>query len=261
LPSLALPSVPRPDVDRRRVLAILELVNPVYAEQLDRWTRVAADALGASAGFVLLLDDPGRSLGCSQGAAAWTADPRRAPLTHSFCQWVVGHGRPVAIDDARRSGPLQRGIDVSAQQLRHPELQTIIADALKATRLSADRLYVEITETALLASDATTEQNVRGLDAMGVHIALDDFGTGYSSLAVLKAYPIKAIKIDRSFIDGLPEDHDNAAIVTALIGMAKSLGLGVVAEGVETARQYAALRDLGCDLAQGYLVGRPVGHP
>jgi diguanylate cyclase (GGDEF)-like protein len=153
---------------------------------------------------------------------------------------------------------MQLGINVSAQQLRNPDLQAIVADALRATGLNAERLYVEITETALLASDETTAQNVRGLDAMGVHIALDDFGTGYSSLAVLKAYPIKAIKIDRSFIDGLPEDHDNAAIVTALVGMAKSLGLGVVAEGVETARQHAALRALGCDLAQGYLVGRPV---
>ncbi len=153
---------------------------------------------------------------------------------------------------------MQLGINVSAQQLRNPGLPTIVADALRARDLSADRLYVEITETALLASDDTTGQNVRALAAMGVHIALDDFGTGYSSLAVLKAYPIDAIKIDRSFIDGLPEDHDNAAIVTALIGMAKSLGLCVVAEGVETSRQHAALRELNCDLAQGYLVGRPV---
>jgi diguanylate cyclase (GGDEF)-like protein len=153
---------------------------------------------------------------------------------------------------------MQLGINVSAQQLRNPDLQMIVSDALQAWSLGADRLYVEITETSLLASDETTEQNVRGLDAMGVRVALDDFGTGYSSLAVLKAYPIKAIKIDRSFVDGLPEDHDNRAIVTALVGMAKSLGLAVVAEGVETRRQYAALRDLGCDMAQGYLVGRPV---
>jgi diguanylate cyclase (GGDEF)-like protein len=157
--------------------------------------------------------------------------------------------------------PLQLGINVSAQQLRDPAMAASVAGALRTHGLSADRLYIEITETALLASDDTTIQTVRALDAMGAHIALDDFGTGYSSLAVLKRHPIKAIKIDRSFVDGLTRNHDDLAIVTALLGMARSLGLGTVAEGVETIAQYDLLRELGCDFAQGYLTGRPAAVP
>jgi diguanylate cyclase (GGDEF)-like protein len=153
--------------------------------------------------------------------------------------------------------PLQLGINISAQQLRDPGLAASVAGALRVHGLSADRLYIEITETALLASDDTTIETVRALDAMGAHIALDDFGTGYSSLAILKRHPIKAIKIDRSFVDGITRNREDLAIVTALLGMARGLGLGTVAEGVETTAQYDLLRELGCDFAQGYLTGRP----
>lgn len=153
---------------------------------------------------------------------------------------------------------VQLGINVSAQQLRDPGLPGLVKNTLTAHGLGTDRLYIEITETALLASDDTTERTVRELDAMGVHVALDDFGTGYSSLAVLKRYPIRAIKIDRSFINGLADDRDDLAIVTGLIRIGQSLGLTTVAEGVETQAQYDVLRELGCDFGQGYCIGRPV---
>jgi EAL domain-containing protein (putative c-di-GMP-specific phosphodiesterase class I) len=117
---------------------------------------------------------------------------------------------------------------------------------------------VELTESALMAEPERASAVLRTLSAMGVRLAIDDFGTGYSSLSYLKRFPARTVKIDRSFIDGLPGDNDDRAITQAVIAMAHSLGLLVVAEGVETAQQLAALRALGCDQAQGYLLGRPM---
>lgn len=159
---------------------------------------------------------------------------------------------------ARAHGPaIHLAVNVSAQQLHDPGLPRGVAEVLTAHGLSPDQLALEVTETALLSVDAGTATTVEGLDAMGVQVVLDDFGTGYSSPTILKRHPIAAIKLDRSFVDGIPGNRDDVAIVTALVGMAKGLGLQIVAEGIETPEQFAILRDLGCDRAQGYLVGRP----
>ncbi|MDQ3631696.1 MAG: EAL domain-containing protein [Actinomycetota bacterium] len=158
---------------------------------------------------------------------------------------------------AQHGDDIHLAVNVSARQLSDPGLPGLFTRTLAEHGLAADRLFVEITETALIGSDPTTTETVRALDAMGARVALDDFGTGYSSLAMLNRHPISLIKIDRSFIDGLPEDHGSLAIVTALIGMGSALGLAIVAEGIETQRQYDTLHDLGCDYAQGYLLGRP----
>ena len=98
----------------------------------------------------------------------------------------------------------------------------------------------------------------RELRALGVHFSIDDFGTGYSSMSYLKRFPIRTLKIDQSFVRGLPEDPDDAAIVTAIISMARSLRVEVVAEGVETQAQREYLSELGCDQLQGYHLGRPM---
>jgi EAL domain-containing protein (putative c-di-GMP-specific phosphodiesterase class I) len=118
---------------------------------------------------------------------------------------------------------------------------------------------LEITVRVLLDAAESTVETLRELRALGLHLAIDDFGTGYSSLSYLKRFPVDVLKIDRSFVDGLGEDSEDQAIVTAVIGMAHALGLRVVAEGVEREIQLDELRRLRCDAVQGYLTGRP--HP
>ena len=153
--------------------------------------------------------------------------------------------------------PLDVAVNVSPRQLRDPEFPERVAEALEEVDLPAEQLVIEITETALLGPEPTIVRNLRSLRELGVRLALDDFGTGFSSLSMLKDHPIDIIKIDRSFVAGLPHDESSAAIVSAVIGMAHALGRTVTAEGIETAEQLAFLRALGCDQAQGYLYGKP----
>jgi diguanylate cyclase (GGDEF)-like protein/PAS domain S-box-containing protein len=149
-------------------------------------------------------------------------------------------------------------VNLSARQLVSETLVDEVADALATWQLDAGALEVEITESVLMADPERANRTLQGLHALGVHIAIDDFGTGYSSLAYLKRFPAQTVKIDRSFVSGLPDDRDDAAITQAVVAMAHSLALEVVAEGVETAAQLDFLRRLGCDGAQGYLIGRPM---
>jgi EAL domain-containing protein (putative c-di-GMP-specific phosphodiesterase class I) len=149
------------------------------------------------------------------------------------------------------------GVNVSPRQLRHPAFLAAVDQALADSGLEGPTLVVEITETALLGSDPATAHAIMALRERGVHLVLDDFGTGFSSLSMLKEQPIDGIKIDRSFVAGLPEDTSSGAIVAAVVGMAHALGRTVTAEGIETSEQLAFLKALGCDLAQGYLVSRP----
>jgi EAL domain-containing protein (putative c-di-GMP-specific phosphodiesterase class I) len=129
---------------------------------------------------------------------------------------------------------------------------------LASTGLPAERLSLELTESALIDGNPTTARTLDQLTALGVQIGLDDFGTGFSSLAYLKRFPIDFVKIDRTFTDGLGTDDNDTAIVRATIALAHSLGLRVVAEGVETVAQRDLLRELGCDFGQGYLFAKPL---
>jgi EAL domain-containing protein (putative c-di-GMP-specific phosphodiesterase class I) len=152
------------------------------------------------------------------------------------------------------------GVNVSPRQLRDPGFTDLVRRTLAATGLTGGRLVVEITETALLGSDPATVAALADLKSLGAKLALDDFGTGFSSLSMVKDHPIDGIKIDRSFVQGLPSDERSAAIVSAVVGMAKGLGRRVTAEGIETAEQLAFLKDVGCTYGQGYLLGRPVPY-
>jgi len=149
-------------------------------------------------------------------------------------------------------------VNLSARQFVSDTLVEDLVHALALYGLAPPDLEVELTESVLMADPQRANEVLGQLHAMGVRISIDDFGTGYSSLSYLKRFPAHTVKIDRSFISGLPSDPDDTAITQAVIAMAHSLGLTVVAEGVETAEQLSLLRDLGCDEAQGYLLGRPM---
>jgi EAL domain-containing protein (putative c-di-GMP-specific phosphodiesterase class I) len=133
-----------------------------------------------------------------------------------------------------------------------------IARAIEEHGISADLLEIEITESTLMSAVSETNLILRELRDLGVHVAIDDFGTGYCSLAYLKRFPIDTLKIDSAFIRDLTVDTDDAAITAAIINMAHSLKLRVVAEGVETIEQIEFLRDHHCDEIQGYYVSRPL---
>jgi len=149
-------------------------------------------------------------------------------------------------------------VNLSARQFVSDTLVDDIEAALAAHQVQPAELAVELTESVLMADPERASHVLRQLHQLGIRISIDDFGTGYSSLSYLKRFPAATVKIDRSFIAGLPGDRDDVAITEAVIAMAHSLGLNVVAEGVETAEQLDTLRRLRCDEAQGYLLGRPM---
>jgi EAL domain-containing protein (putative c-di-GMP-specific phosphodiesterase class I) len=134
-----------------------------------------------------------------------------------------------------------------------------IERCLAQSGLEPTALELEITERLLMSDSETVLPMLSALNAMGVRISVDDFGTGYSSLSYLKRFPLHNLKIDRSFVAGLPDHRDSIAITQAVVAMAHSLGMNVTAEGVETAEQAAFLRAIDCDKQQGYLYSRPVG--
>ena len=150
------------------------------------------------------------------------------------------------------------GVNLSARQFHDGNLPSVVNLALARSGLSPSRLELEITESILMSQSERSVQKLRDFDLLGVRMAIDDFGTGYSSLGYLKRFPVSTLKVDRSFVHDVARDVDDRAIVTAIVAMAKSLGLSVTAEGVERQEQVAFLRDLGCDNAQGYLYGRPM---
>jgi diguanylate cyclase (GGDEF)-like protein len=154
--------------------------------------------------------------------------------------------------------PLFVSVNVSPRQLRSGDLPRVVAACLAETGLSPQQLHLELTETAVIGDEIHAGNLLSRLRETGVKVWLDDFGTGFSGLSHLRRVPVDGVKIDRSFIADLLRDPDDLALTTAIIAMAHSLGIIVVAEGVEKEGQYALLRERGCDLAQGYWIGHPV---
>jgi diguanylate cyclase (GGDEF)-like protein len=158
-------------------------------------------------------------------------------------------------DDGLR---MRVAINLSAHQLRHAELPQRVAAALRRHQINPDLLTCEITESVAMEDTAATAKAFADLAAVGVHISIDDFGSGYSSLAYLRKLPANELKIDRSFVLDLEQSAEARKIAEAVVQLAQSLNLKVVAEGVETDAQYRILREFGCDQLQGYLFARPM---
>jgi diguanylate cyclase (GGDEF)-like protein/PAS domain S-box-containing protein len=175
--------------------------------------------------------------------------------------WALGEACLRAAELQRtcpQSPPLRVAVNLSARQLQSSAILDEVREALDEAGLDASSLTIEITETVMMADMELSVAKLRSLKELGVVLAIDDFGTGYSSLNYLRRFPVDVLKIDKSFIDGLIEGGEAAALTAAVIDLARILGLRTVAEGVRRADQAMRLRELGCDLAQGELFSMPI---
>ena len=204
-------------------------------EALLRWRRLGGPALDPEA-FLPVAEESG--------------------LIIPIGSWVLEHACREGSALATETGTWI-SVNLSARQVAQHDLLSVVAGALRAGHLSPSSLCLELTETALLGVTPAIVTNLQQLDELGVRLVLDDFGTGYSSFQHLKDFPIDMVKIDRSFVANLGRGEQDAAIVESVVSMASALGLGVIAEGVESEAQADALRRLGCPLAQGYYFGPP----
>lgn len=211
----------------------------VGVEALVRWNHPTLGELGADK-FIPLAEDNGMVLPIGR----WVL--RRA------CEQVMGWLARGLVDSS-----FMLRVNLSARQFEDPRLIDDISRLLSETGFDPRRLCLEITETALMRDVDEALVVLTELHDLGIELAVDDFGTGYSSLSMLKRFPIKVLKIDRSFVDGLPGDANDLAIVNTILSLATNLGLVTTAEGVESQEQREALMQMGCPTAQGYLFARP----
>jgi diguanylate cyclase (GGDEF)-like protein/PAS domain S-box-containing protein len=222
---------------------IFELVEcrAVGVEALLRWQHPTRGLLGPDA-FIDVAEDSGLIV------------PIGAWVLAEACRQVRAWNE--VLDEAH---PLRLSVNLSARQLAEPGLLATVRDTLLGAGIDPHRLdlSLEITEALVLHDPETAALRLGELRAIGVQFAIDDFGTGYSSLAYLRRFPVSIVKVDSPFVAGLGIDEHDEAIVSAVVRLAHTLGLQVVAEGVETELQLAHLRAMGCDYAQGFLLGRP----
>ena len=149
-------------------------------------------------------------------------------------------------------------VNVSPRQLSDSNFPAIVSEAITRSGVSPQLLWLEVTESVMITEPELALATLRRLRSLGVRMALDDFGTGYSSLSLLQKFPLQRIKIDRAFVQGVADNPNDRSLVRTIVAMGRSLGLDIVAEGVETVHQLQVLSDLGCTKAQGYLISHPV---
>ena len=237
----------------RRLLEV-DLRQAVIEEQFDVYYQpLVNSADGAVSGFEALLRWPHPTRGMiSPGEFVPLAE--ELGLISTIGLWVLD--RACADATAWPDG-VKVAVNLSALQFRNRNLARCVAAALERSGLACERLELEITESLLLQDSETTLAILHEIRALGVRISMDDFGTGYSSLSYLRLFPFDKIKIDQSFIRSLDASGEGMAIIRAVVGLGRALGMGVVAEGVETQEQFDLLRREGCDQIQGYLISRP----
>jgi diguanylate cyclase (GGDEF)-like protein len=194
----------------------------------------------------------------------WIAPGDFIPLAESsdlivgIGHWVLGEAcRQLSAWRLEGIGGISIAVNLSARQFRQPDLLATIQRAVTANGLQPGQLDIELTESLVMSDADRSVESLEALHRSGFQIAVDDFGTGYSSMSYLKRLPVRKLKIDRSFVSDLGADLKSDAIVRSVISLAHGLGMVVIAEGVETARQLECLRDFGCDQYQGYLFSRP----
>jgi diguanylate cyclase (GGDEF)-like protein/PAS domain S-box-containing protein len=225
---------PEIDVDSRQIVGVEALLR---WESKTRGFIPPSDfiPIAEATGLILPLGDFVLREACRQ-TAVWLRD---GLIGESFVTWV----------------------NISGKQLSAGRVSTAVEQALDSAGLPADYLGLEVTETAIVPDGASGERarvDLQHLHDLGVRIAIDDFGTGFSSLGQLRRFPIDMIKVDRSFVQGVEHDPKDAAITANLVTLAHALGLVAIAEGIESSGQLQSIRDLGCDLAQGFLFAKPV---
>jgi diguanylate cyclase (GGDEF)-like protein len=162
------------------------------------------------------------------------------------------------IDDGIVAPTTTMSVNVSPRQVADPHFPDVVGEALTRAGVPPHLLWLEMTESMMLSEPEVARATLRRVRSMGVRVALDDFGTGYSSLSLLQRFPLQRIKIDRAFVQGVAERGNDRSLVRTIIAMGASLGLDVVAEGVETIHQLITLRELGCAKVQGYLISHPI---
>jgi EAL domain-containing protein (putative c-di-GMP-specific phosphodiesterase class I) len=204
---------------------------------------------------LLRWNDPERGIVHPNAFVPFAEDSRLImPIGH----WVLRTACQQAQEWQSRGAPLRVAVNLSARQFQHRDLVRNVAVALDETGLDPSLLELEITETTAMQNADVSLGVLKELRRLGVAIAIDDFGTGYSSLNYLKRFPINAVKIDRGFVRELGTSEEDSAIVSAVIAIARSLRLRVIAEGVETHEQLSILRKKHCDEVQGFLFGPAV---
>ena len=211
--------------------------NGLQVEALIRWEH-PDNGFAPPASFVPLAEETG--------------------LIRPLTTWVLNEALRQCAVWRRRGLDVRVAVNLSARSLHDADLVNTVDSALKRWDVPASNLALEITESAIIVDPHRVMQPLAELHAMGVQFAIDDFGTGYSSLSYLQRLPIDQIKIDRSFVMDMTTSGDNAVIVRSILDLAHSLGMEVVAEGVETSEIRDTLEEMGCDLIQGYHVCRPV---
>ena len=233
----------------------MDLRHAVERGEFELHAQSEVDAAGSVAGAELLLRwrHPERGL-LAPGEFIEAAERSGAIL--SIGDWVLGEGCRAAARLAREGHTLPLSLNVSPLQFRQPDFVERMRGHLAASGADPRQVILEVTENLLIDDVDQAAMRMRELSELGLRFSIDDFGTGFSSLAYLKRLPLYQLKIDRSFIQDTPTDASDCAIVRLVISMASSLGLTVVAEGVETREQAAFLRGTGCDLQQGWLYAR-----